>query len=66
MSIQGTTIKKLAIVGVVIGLFALFYNMGWHEQLTFENLKARQAELRASVASREWWVVASARKKAVG
>ena len=58
MGIQGTTIKKLAIILVVISLFAVFYQMGWHEQLTFDNLKARQGELRVSVADNPTaWIV---------
>ncbi len=58
MSIQGSTLKKLAIVLVVIGLFAVFYSMGWHELVTFENLKAQQGELRASVAENQaLWIV---------
>ena len=58
MKIQGTTLKKLAIVAVVAALFAVFFQQGWHEQLTFENLKAQQDELRASVAAnRTVWIV---------
>ncbi len=52
------TFKKLAIVLVVAGLFAVFFQQGWHEQVTFDNLKARQGELQASVeANRTPWVV---------
>ncbi len=55
MEIQ--TLKKLALVLVVAGLFAVFFQQGWHEQLTFENLKARQGELQASVAeNRTLWI----------
>ena len=38
-------------VYVRAALFAVFFKMGWHEQLTFEKLKARQGELQASVAA---------------
>ena len=58
MKIQGTILKKLAIVLIVVGLFAVFYKMGWHEQLTFDNLKAQQGELRGSVAENKMvWIV---------
>ena len=58
MKIQGTTLKKLAIVLIFAGLFAVFFKMGWHEQLTFDNLKARQGELRASVETNQAvWIV---------
>ena len=58
MHIQGATLKKLALVLVIAGLFAVFFKMGWHEQITFENLKTRQAELRASVeADKALWIV---------
>ncbi len=58
MKNQSTTLKKLAIVLVVAGLFAVFFKMGWHEQLTFDNLKARQGELRTSVeANQVVWIV---------
>ena len=45
MKISATTLKKLAIVAVVAALFAVFFSQGWHEQLTFDNLKSRQDEL---------------------
>ncbi len=58
MKIPSTTLKKLAIVLVVAGLFAVFFKMGWHEQLTFDNLKARQGELRTSVETNQVvWIV---------
>ncbi len=58
MRIPSTTLKKLAIVLVVAGLFAVFFKMGWHEQLTFESLKSRQDELRASVEGNQLlWIV---------
>ncbi len=57
MNIKGSTLKKLAIVLAVAGLFAVFFQQGWHEQLTFDNLKARQGELQASVADhRAAWI----------
>ncbi|MCP3957904.1 MAG: FAD-dependent oxidoreductase [bacterium] len=58
MKISATTLKKLAIVLVLIGLFVVFFQQGWHEQITFENLKSRQGELRASVEENQaLWVV---------
>ena len=39
------TLKKLAILLVVAALAIIFFQQGWHEQLSFDNLKARQAEL---------------------
>ena len=57
MKIKSGTLKKLAILLVVAGLFAVFFQQGWHEQLTFDNLKARQGELRASVeANKAAWI----------
>ncbi len=41
------TLKKLGIVLAVAALLAAFFKMGWHEQLTFENLKAQQEQLQA-------------------
>ncbi len=46
MKISGKTVKKLALVAVVAALFVVFFQQGWHQQLTFENLKARQGERR--------------------
>ncbi len=58
MKISSSTFKKLAVVLFVAGLFAVFLKMGWHEQLTFENLKTRQSELRASVETdKALWIV---------
>ncbi len=58
MEIHSATLKKIAVLLVVAGLFAVFFQQGWHEQLTFENLKARQGELRASVeADKATWIV---------
>ena len=52
------TLKKLAILAVVAVLFGIFYHMGWHEQLTFENLQTQQGELRESVAANKpTWIL---------
>ena len=51
MKIQGTTVRKIAIVALVIALFTVFFQMGWHELVTFDNLKAQQEDLRASTAA---------------
>jgi len=52
------TLKKLAILVVVAVLFGIFYQMGWHEQLTFENLQTQQGELRESVAAnKSVWIL---------
>lgn len=41
------TIKKLVILLAVAAMAVVFFQQGWHHELTFENLKARQAELSA-------------------
>ncbi len=58
MSDKTATFKKLGLLLVVGILFAVFFQMGWHEQLTFENLKAQQDELRASTeANKPLWIL---------
>ncbi len=58
MSQTTATFKKLGLLLVVGVLFAVFFQMGWHEQLTFENLKAQQAELQASTeANKPLWIL---------
>ncbi len=44
------TLKKVAILLVLAALAILFFKQGWHQQLTFENLKAKQADLSAFTA----------------
>ncbi|MEM7355453.1 MAG: TVP38/TMEM64 family protein, partial [Acidobacteriota bacterium] len=58
MKIQGSILGKLGILLVVAVLFGIFFQMGWHEQLTFENLQAQQTELRASMeANKPAWIL---------
>jgi len=52
LAINTASLKKLAILLLVAALAAVFFQQGWHEQLTFANLKARQAELQAATAAR--------------
>ncbi|MEM7587925.1 MAG: TVP38/TMEM64 family protein, partial [Acidobacteriota bacterium] len=58
MSQSSGTFKKLALVLVFGAVIALFFQMGWHEQLTFENLKSRQDELRDSTEeNKPLWIL---------
>ena len=44
-TIQTKTLKKVVILVALVALVVVFFRMGWHQLLTFEGLKARQAEL---------------------